>query len=199
MILAEFDHGPIWFRRPGDTQLRALLEAQTDRPLSYLREGITREGSPPPGYRAERKQIELGHGSQTFETAVQYLREWQIHRQAGLRVVARTDAEAGSCVVLSLRVAPVYLSLACRVVYTSEESGRWGFAYGTLEHHVERGEELFVIEQGTGGRVSFTVTSYSRSGHALTALLGPVARQAQRAATARYLTAAKALVARPSG
>jgi uncharacterized protein (UPF0548 family) len=187
-------HGPLWIRRPTDAQLSALLDDQAELPLSYPDGGITKQAEPPAGYHVDRDQIELGQGRQTFEAAVRHLRDWRVHRQAGLRVVARTHAEVGACVALSRSLAPICLSLACRVVYTSEAHDRWGFAYGTLPHHVERGEELFIVEEGEGGRVLFSVKSYSRPGHPLTALLGPMARRAQHRATVRYLTAAKALV-----
>lgn len=39
---------------------------------------------------------------------------------------------------------------ACRIVYVVEEEDdtiqRFGFAYGTLETHVERGEARYVVE-----------------------------------------------------
>jgi len=38
---------------------------------------------------------------------------------------------------------------ACRIVYVVEEASlkdRYGFAYGTLQEHAERGEERFTVE-----------------------------------------------------
>ena len=41
---------------------------------------------------------------------------------------------------------------ACRIVYVIDEQGsseRYGFAYGTLPDHMERGEERFTVEFDT--------------------------------------------------
>ena len=49
--------------------------------------------------------------------------------------------------------------MCCRVIYIIDEDDRWGYAYGTLPHHVERGEESFIVSKDKGGNVTFTVES----------------------------------------
>jgi uncharacterized protein (UPF0548 family) len=82
-----------------------------------------------------------------------------------------------------------------QIVAVTQQTDRWGFAYGTLPHHVEQGEEAFVIERDAHGQVRFVVESASRHAHVLTRAGGPVASFAQRAITRRYLAAMARAVA----
>jgi hypothetical protein len=84
---------------------------------------------------------------------------------------------------------------ACRIVYVIDEktdnssensyfSGppcyRFGFAYGTLEDHVEKGEERFLIEWIIEtDEVYFDIFSYSQQNVWFTKLGYPVARYFQ--------------------
>lgn len=170
---------PLSARRPTDAHLASLLAEQVDLPLSYGTEGMTRSDLPPSGYRRERVEVEIGSGTRVFEEAAGYLQTWQVHRQAGLRVAAVSPVQTGTCLVMALRLALVHLTLTCRVVYTSESDNRRGFAYGTLRHHVESGEELFFVSRDADDRVRFTVMAYSRPGHLVTAVGAPVARRMQ--------------------
>jgi len=68
---------------------------------------------------------------------------------------------------------------------TYSEAG--GFAYGTLPGHPGRGEEAFIIQQHSGGTVSFTIAAFSRPATALAKAAGPAGQAIQRQLTARYL------------
>lgn len=72
-------------------------------------------------------------------------------------------------------------------MYATDESTRFGFAYGTLPAHPEQGEEAFHIERDGEGSVRFLVTAFSRPRHPLARLGAPVARQIQLSVTRRYL------------
>ncbi len=190
--------GPIHLLRPSDDYLAKLVHEATTMSLSYEMPGMTRTGHAPEDFLVQREEANVGEGSEAFDIAIHSLDTWQVHRDAGLRVVADGVVRAGATVVLVVRLAAVYLSVACRIIYTVEEADRHGFAYGTLDHHVESGEELFAVERDVAGHVSFSVTSYSRPGHLATALSGPIGRWIQHAATKRYVQAMQAAVARPS-
>jgi uncharacterized protein (UPF0548 family) len=60
---------------------------------------------------------------------------------------------------------------ACRIVYGIDEPGsihRYGFAYGTLPDHVEKGEERFMVEWDQGmGEVWYDILAFSRPRHPL--------------------------------
>ena len=75
---------------------------------------------------------------------------------------------------------------ACRVVYTlalehGAEVERYGFAYGTLPEHAERGEERFTVEHHrTTGEVWYDLYAFSKPAHPLAKIGYPVARSVQK-------------------
>ncbi len=73
---------------------------------------------------------------------------------------------------------------ACRVVYVVEEEGpsvrRYGFAFGTLPGHVERGEERFAVEwRTTDDSVWYEVFAFAHPAHPLAKVGRPFVRLAQ--------------------
>ena len=80
---------------------------------------------------------------------------------------------------------PGFWSLnACRIVFVIDEEGevrRYGFAYGTLPEHVERGQESFVIEwHSKDDSVWYDILAYSRPNHFLAKMGYPVTRLLQK-------------------
>ena len=72
---------------------------------------------------------------------------------------------------------------SARIVYTVDETGsarRFGFAYGTLPGHVERGEERFTIEMNSDGDVWYVIRAFSRPRLLAVRIGYPVARLLQR-------------------
>ena len=71
-----------------------------------------------------------------------------------------------------------------RIAYFVEETGaveRFGFGYGTLPGHAERGEERFSVEWNRkDGSVHYDVLAFSRPKHPLAWLGYPLARALQR-------------------
>jgi hypothetical protein len=71
---------------------------------------------------------------------------------------------------------------ACRIVYVIEEEASllkcYGFAFGTLPGHVERGEERFTVEWHRAyDSVFYEVFAFARPAHPL-ARVGPAVRAA---------------------
>jgi uncharacterized protein (UPF0548 family) len=163
--------------------------------LTYPEVGQTAAGRLPPGYRHLRRTVAAGSGRRAFAAATQTVLGWQVQRRAGLRVTpSSATVQLGSVVLLGLGAGPFRINAPCRVVYTVEEPGIKGFAYGTLPGHPESGEEAFFIELQTDGTVTFTITAFSRPATALAKTAGPIGRAVQRKITARYL---RALTASP--
>jgi uncharacterized protein (UPF0548 family) len=88
--------------------------------------------------------------------------------------------------VVTLPVGPLIVIAPCRIVYTTDEDDRFGFAYGTLPGHPERGEESFHIVR-TPGKVTFEIQAFSKPGELLVRVGGPIARFLQVQSTVRYL------------
>lgn len=94
-----------------------------------------------------------------------------------------TPIEIGANVALIARHAGFWSLNACRIVYLIEEAGdpeRFGFAYGTLPAHGERGEERFTVEfHRADASVWYDLYAFSRP-WALARLAYPYARLLQR-------------------
>lgn len=156
--------------------------------FNYSEVGATR-GELPSGYRHIRQSRLIGKGRSVFDVAAERLLSWEMHRRAGLGVTVPAPRVAEGAAVV-LRIGP--LRAPCRVVYVVDEPGRRGFAYGTTAGHPEIGEELFVVEQDPRtDEVRARIVAFSRPGHWLIRLGGPVNRMAQSAITRRYLRALK--------
>ena len=95
-----------------------------ERALTYPEIGAT-AGQLPDGYTHVRVQRVIGHGESTFHRAADRLMSWQMHRAAGLTVVATTPrVEQDSRVRLRLGWHLLRISFGCRVVYVVEEERR---------------------------------------------------------------------------
>lgn len=157
--------------------------------FTYSEVGLT-AGVLPPGYRHLHRTTLIGTGPQVFAEAASRLLRWQVHLRAGLRVSpSSATAEPGTVMLLCLKAGPVQLTAPCRVVYVIHGSTRHGFAYGTLPGHPESGEQAFIIEQHQDGKVSFTITAFSRPATRLARAAGPVGHAIQRSIIRRFLQA----------
>jgi uncharacterized protein (UPF0548 family) len=165
-----------------DSRRSAELARQ---PLTYDGVGGS-TGAPPAGYRHFSTSRRLA--SRDLDRLTEEVMTWQVQARSGLRVATSTQRiEVDTVVVLRLGVGPAALTIPCRVVTVIDEPDRRGFAYGTLPGHPESGEEAFVLSRGPDGGVAFGISAFSRPASRLARLGGPLATQAQRLMTARYL------------
>lgn len=168
---------------------RSALLALRTASLTYEEVGSTR-GALPNGYHhVDRRRI-LGQGQSAFDAAAQALVQWQLHRRAGLTVLAEADRAAEDVnLIIGIGVGHLRLRAPCRVVYLVDEPNHRGFAYGTLPGHPESGEERFTVELLPDGRVELAILAFSKPALWWSRLSGPVSRLAQSVVTARYLRA----------
>ncbi|HEX5966772.1 MAG TPA: DUF1990 domain-containing protein [Pyrinomonadaceae bacterium] len=133
-------------RKPSDLQIRAFITAQRQTDLSYSPMGITRDAAVA-GYTVDHNRVQLGSGAQCFDAAVAAIRRWKMFDLGWVNLVSNeTSIEAGETVAVVINHLGFWSMNACRIVYVIEEQGRYGFAYGTLAEHAERGEERFMVE-----------------------------------------------------
>jgi uncharacterized protein (UPF0548 family) len=185
----------VLFSRSGDDRtLARLLDRAETEPLSYPEVGASL-GVKPSGYRHDDDSRVLGAGTSDFERAVAGLREWRAHRGAGVRVLTSAPSlTEGVNVAMALPLVGAYALATCRIVAVVDEPDRFGFAYGTLPAHPERGEEAFIVVRDSES-VMFEVSAFSRPADVLARLGAPVARSVQRRVTVAYLDALAAHVA----
>jgi uncharacterized protein (UPF0548 family) len=186
------------FVRPtNETVIDQLLTSLRKAHPSYREIGASLEGVQPAGFRHDRYKIVLGHGSETFDRAVNGLKTWKAHVVPGIRVFPPEEAiRAGATVVVTLGTPFLALAAPCRIVGVTDEQDRWGFAYGTLPGHPEEGEEAFIVSISTDKTVSFEITAFSRPGDQLVRLAGPLGRGIQKGGTNAYLRALRRFASR---
>jgi uncharacterized protein (UPF0548 family) len=173
-------------RKPSEAATRRFVSSQENLPFSYESVGASREGAAPRGYAVDRYRVKLGEGPEAYTRAVEALRGW---RQFDLGWVGllppHAPIEVGTTVGVLARHYSFWSLNTARIVYLVEESGeveRFGFGYGTLPGHAERGEERFGVEwhRGLDGSVYYDVFAFSRPKHLLAWLGFPFARVLQR-------------------
>ncbi len=185
------------FCRPSPTAIRDFLAAQSGAPYSYPEVGATHPSAFPAaapalarsGYAIDGYHARVGSGEAAFARAGAALRRWQQFDLGWVLIGApETPLASGNTVPIIVRVAgPLYTLNAARIVYAIDESAgpirRFGFAYGTLRDHAERGEERFLVEwdaAAPGSPVDYEIVAFSRPAHPLARAGRPLARRLQR-------------------
>lgn len=144
---------------------------------------------PPSGADVLDRSVDVPAGTD-IEAAASALREWGVHRGAGLRVAADGPASPGSDVVLGIGLGPLWALAPCRVVDVSGQ----GFTYVALPGHPEVGLERFEYVRDARG-TRFHLRAVSRPAWRTTRLVPAVALRIQATVTARYLRAGADLAA----
>lgn len=174
-------------RRPSREQLARIRAEQSSQPLTYEPVGAS-FGEAPPGYSAAWTSLEAGHGNTGMLLARRALREWAGHREAGVVLEPEEPPlEEGTVVALAAPIFGVWLTAACRIVRVVDTDDEFGFAYGTLPHHPETGEECFRARRQADGSVQVEVRVFSNPATRLARLGGPVAMRVRDRVLRRYV------------
>jgi uncharacterized protein (UPF0548 family) len=172
--------------RPSPEERERLLEAARVAEVTYDHVGSTLA----PEAKGKARSRVLGHGDEDFATAVERLKTWAPQKAIGAPVFPEaTPPTLGVTILVELHLGPLTVVVPDRVVAVVDEPGRFGFAYGTLPGHAERGEESFVVTRADDGTVTGTVTVDATMGTLAARLATPVVYGIQRFAVARYLGA----------
>jgi uncharacterized protein (UPF0548 family) len=190
-------------RKPSDEMVRQFISSQQDLAFSYGDVGATRSESRPPGYNIDHNRIGLGDGEDVYLRAVSALRNWKQFELGWVTIVPpNTPIEVGRIVAVQAQTFGFWTLSAARIVYVVDESDkvrRFGFAYGTLPNHVERGEERFTVELCEDNSVWYDIYAFSHPQHPLVKLGLPVARRLQRRFVRDSLALMKRISASPEG
>jgi uncharacterized protein (UPF0548 family) len=169
--------------KPTQGSIQSFINAQKDQPYSYAEVGASREGAPA-GYNRDHNRIRLGTGKEVFDSAMHALRRWKMFAMPWVQLCwPDTPAECGATVAVLVSHLGFWSLNACRIIYVIEDLGRlqrYGFAYGTLPDHSERGEERFTVEYHSDDRsVWYDLLAFSRPGP-VARFAYPVARRLQK-------------------
>jgi uncharacterized protein (UPF0548 family) len=167
-------------REPSDEDAVRFVASQRSLPYTYAEVGAT-NATPPAGYTVDHNRIQLGSGEETYRRAVDALKNWRQFDLGWVVIAPRgVPVETGATVAVKARAFGTWSLSACRVVYTIDEARRFGFAYGTLPDHVEKGEERFLVEWLPDDSVWYDILAFSRPRHPLVRLSAPLARRLQQ-------------------
>ena len=134
-------------RRPSAREVEHFLSASRSLPLSYEPTGIAKQSRP--GFTTDEACQGLGSGTDVFARAKEALRSWR-HFELGWVELFPGDApiETGTVVAVLVNHLGFWSLNGCRIVYPigdPDSATQFGFAYGTLSNHAERGEEIFEV------------------------------------------------------
>lgn len=169
---------------PSAHDVAAFISRQANQSFSYVEVGAT-QANAPAGYTVDHNRVQLGHGAEIYQHAVKALQHWR-QFDLGWVTIATKDVKIEKDAVVAVKAwaCGMWTLNACRVVYVVAEDGpltRFGFAYGTLPDHIERGEERFLIEWNRNDdSVWYDILAFSQPRHPLVRLGFPVARMMQK-------------------
>jgi uncharacterized protein (UPF0548 family) len=175
---------PRWsLAEPSDSDIAAFLARQETVSFSYAERGASQQQSPV-GYDLDHNRVRLGAGEACFDEACAALRAWRMFPVPWTRIVPSDGPLREEQTLAMIAHAFGWWINGCRIVYLVDETTgaarRFGFAYGTLQSHVEQGEERFLIEMSGDGTVWYDLRAFSRPRHVLVRLAKPLARRLQR-------------------
>ncbi|HET6670996.1 MAG TPA: DUF1990 domain-containing protein [Pyrinomonadaceae bacterium] len=170
--------------KPSLARIQDLVAAHKDVPFSYPEVGATRT-TPPPGYTVDHNRVQLGFGEECFKRAVSAIRSWKQFDLGWVQALpVESPLEVNAAVGVLARHLGFWSFNVSRVVYVIDEHGpivKFGFAYGTLQTHVERGEERFTVEwHRDDDSVWYDILAFSRPNRIIVKFGSPYARTLQR-------------------
>jgi uncharacterized protein (UPF0548 family) len=172
--------------RPTEEAIKRFIEAQDGAAFSYAEVGATHGNNAPAGYTVDHNRVCLGKGRGAFARAVVAVRGWQMFALGWTHLCfADTPIETGATVAVLAKHLGFWSLNAARIVYVLAETDgtveRFGFAYGTLTEHGERGEERFSVEYHRADEsVWYDLYAFSQPQHILARLGYPVSRMLQK-------------------
>jgi uncharacterized protein (UPF0548 family) len=172
------------FFKPAESQIRTFIAAQQTAPFSYSQVGTTAT-TPPPQYVIDHNRVCLGTGRTTYDRATAAIRRWEMFSLNWVTLCwPSVPIEIGSTVAVLAHALGLWSLNACRIVYLIEEIGeieKFGFAYGTLPDHAERGEERFQVEWcHEDDTVWYDILAFSRPNQLPAKIAKPYARTLQK-------------------
>ena len=185
------------FSSPSNTQLDKFLADAAQSPHSYTEVGATLERSLPTSYTVDHNRVLLGKGEALFHKAAIAFHDWKMFDLGWVRVYpAPPSISTGENVAVIVRWCGLYFLNACRIVDTIHEhvpQARFGFVYGTLQQHAERGEERFQVEWDRHtDEVWYDILAFSQPNQLLARIGSPFARRLQK----RFAADSKAAMVR---
>ena len=171
-------------RRPAHEQVHdQIVLAIGGRPASpsFLSIEEGRDPGDLGGFSYDQSRSCLGHGESVFAAAKRAFANWQMFDLGWVRVVNPSATIAcGQIVAVEVHSLGLWSVNLSQIMETVDAETRFGFLYSTTVHHIEQGEESFVLRfDSSTGEVVYELDAVSRPRHVLAKLGYPVARHYQ--------------------
>lgn len=165
---------------PSQNQLNDFWKKIQSSSYSYKEVGASK-GEMPKNFDQDRNQILIGRGTDTFDKAKNAITNWEMFPSSWTYIHPKAPIiNEGESVVVLFQLFGLWWFNACRIVYTINSSHHFGFAYGTLQEHTERGEERFEVYIDDKECVWYRIIAFSRPRVWYARFAYPVARYYQR-------------------
>ena len=166
---------------PNTKALNEFLEKISGTDYAYKEVGATATNEKFPHYDNDYSSQIIGKGEEVWQKAKLALKNWQQFPLPWTKIFPNTTPlKKGETVAVLFRLFGLWWKNSTKIVYTFDEANRFGFAYGTLQNHVEMGEEVFWIEKDNEGNVSYHIKAFSKPKFWMAKLTYPMARIYQR-------------------
>ncbi len=183
----------IYLNYPKPGQLSSILDRSSADTFTYAELKGTQKDSIE-GYDNDLNRMLLGEGKEVWTKAKEALLNWQQFPPSWTRVFPdKLPLLAKNQLVVIFKLFGLWWVNPTRIVYTLDEENRFGFAYGTIEGHIEQGEELFWIEREPDGKIYYSIKAFSKPRFWGARLLYPMARSYQRKFVKESMARMKAL------
>lgn len=135
----------------------------------------------PNGFMMDRLRTRIGEGPGVFDRAIQAFQSWTQFDVGWARVAnALTPIEIGRIVALEVHCFGLWTVNLSQIVQVMQTANHFGFIYKTTAHHVEEGEERFLLMlDERSGVVWYEMEAVSRPRHLLALMSYPVTRRLQ--------------------
>jgi len=176
---------PMFLRsKPSGALIQQFIACQRDLDFSFPNEVIDSMEAPR-GYTVDHNRVELGEGEDVFALAVSALKRWEMFNVGWLELMwPEAPIEAGTTVAVLVHHFGFWSLNACKIVRVIDEVEpvrRYGFVYGTLPDHAERGQERFTVEwRNDSGKIFYDIFACSRPNKLFAKLGYPFTRALQR-------------------
>ena len=182
--------GGLRLGRPSDGELDRLLVSARGADPTYDHVGSTLDPERWSGAEVLERHLDVGSGRSAFEAGREALRSWVMQAGIGASIhPAGQPVEVGATLLVVLRRGRVHVIAPVRMIGVLDEPDRFGFAYGSLPGHPERGEESFVVEHLGDDSVRASIRVQSEPGTLAARAAAPLVRHLQSAAIDGYLCA----------
>lgn len=170
--------------RPDKKTIQQFLDARGEDNFSYPEIGTSRVIAPD-NYNVDHNRIQIGNGFEDFNKAIKAVKNWKMFEISWVDLCwTNTPIKVGENVAVLIKHFGFWSLNASRIVYVIEEKGeieKYGFAYGTLTEHGEKGEERFTVEfHRANEEVWYDLYAFSKPKHILATIGYPISRMLQK-------------------